>query len=157
MTCNSGMAKILRRREAACHDRLLMVGTPAGERLLIVITHRDLLALRSRISMPASIETFIRDRVPGARCIELCHDERQVVIRGGRAPIAAGCRQATGDRVILFESVACSARRCLDGGGPLRSLPTRQTASGRRICTTVRWVPDPRSTFVAFASRPSSV
>lgn len=65
--------------------------------------HEDLLALRFRISMPASIEAFIRERVPGAKRVELCHDERQVVIRSGWAPIADGCQPGTDDRVVVFD------------------------------------------------------
>lgn len=63
----------------------------------------DLQALRFRISLPASIEAFVRDRVPGAQRIELCHDERQVVIRRGWQPLAEGCRPEAGDRVVAFD------------------------------------------------------
>jgi hypothetical protein len=63
----------------------------------------DLFALRFRISMPASIEAFVRERVPGAERIELCHDERQVVVRRGWAPIAEGCRPGVGDRVVALD------------------------------------------------------
>jgi hypothetical protein len=55
--------------------------------------------MRLRISVPASIEAFVRDRVPGARRIELCHDSRRVVIREGWTAIDAGCVPAPGDRV----------------------------------------------------------
>jgi hypothetical protein len=63
----------------------------------------DRYALRFRISMPASIEAFVQERVPGAQRIELCHDERQVVIRRGWQPVAEGCRPAAGDRVVALD------------------------------------------------------
>ena len=63
----------------------------------------DRYALHFRISMPASIEAFVHARLPGAERIELCHDERQVVVRRGWEAIAEGCRPAPGDRVIPFD------------------------------------------------------
>ncbi len=63
----------------------------------------DLFALQFRITMPASIEAFVRERAPGAERIELCHNERQVVIRRGWQPIADGCRPGAGDRVIELD------------------------------------------------------
>ncbi|MDP1532166.1 MAG: DUF2145 domain-containing protein, partial [Rubrivivax sp.] len=43
----------------------------------------DRLALRFRISMPASIEAFARQREPDARRVELCHTEQHIVVRHG--------------------------------------------------------------------------
>lgn len=63
----------------------------------------DRLALRFRTSMPSSIEAFVRQRVPGARRIELCHDERRVVVRQGWEPLAEGCRPEPGDRVVALD------------------------------------------------------
>lgn len=63
----------------------------------------DLFALQFRTSTPASIEAFVRERVPGAQRIELCHDERQVVIRRGWEPLGDGCRRRDGDRVVAFD------------------------------------------------------
>lgn len=63
----------------------------------------DLYALRFRISLPASIEAFVRQRLPGAERIELCHDGRQVVVRRGWEPIAEGCRPGAGDRVLALD------------------------------------------------------
>jgi hypothetical protein len=63
----------------------------------------DLRALRFRISLPTTIEAFVRDHAPGAQRIELCHDERQVVVRHGWQPLADGCRAADGDRVVALE------------------------------------------------------
>ena len=62
----------------------------------------DLYAQRFRISMPASIEAFVRARLPGAERIELCHDERRVVVHRGWTPIADGCVPGVGDRVLAF-------------------------------------------------------
>jgi hypothetical protein len=53
-------------------------------------------ALRFQTSLPASIERFVHDRVPGAQRIEFCHDAR-------RTDIAEGCMPRDGDRVIDFD------------------------------------------------------
>lgn len=63
----------------------------------------DLFALQFRTSTPASIEAFVREHVPGAQRIELCHDERQVVIRRGWEPVGDGCRRRDGDRVVALD------------------------------------------------------
>ena len=63
----------------------------------------DLFALRFRVSMPASIEAFVLAQVPAAERIEICHDERQVVIHRGWEPIAEGCRPGDGDRVLALD------------------------------------------------------
>ncbi len=63
----------------------------------------DRAALRYRVSMPESIEAFVRRTVPGTQRIELCHDERQLVLRRGWRPIDAGCRAEAGDRVVDLE------------------------------------------------------
>jgi hypothetical protein len=49
------------------------------------------------------MEGFVRERLPQAKRIELCHDERQVVIREGWEPIAEGCRAGAGDRVVALD------------------------------------------------------
>ena len=63
----------------------------------------DLAQSRYRVSMPASIEAFVRSGVPGATRIEFCHDGRQAVVRRGWVPIAEGCRAGEGDTVISLE------------------------------------------------------
>jgi hypothetical protein len=60
-------------------------------------------ALRLDTSLPSSIEAFVRQRLAQARRIELCHDERKIVVRQGWMPIEAGCVPAAGDRVIPFD------------------------------------------------------
>ena len=63
----------------------------------------DRFALRFRTSLPASIEAFVRARAPGARRVELCHDERRVVIHHGWEPLAAGCAPGPQDRVVSLD------------------------------------------------------
>jgi hypothetical protein len=45
----------------------------------------------------------VRERLPGAQRIELCHDERQIVIRRGWTPIGDGCRAEAGDQVLALD------------------------------------------------------
>lgn len=56
-----------------------------------------------RVSMPASIEAFVRARVPGATRVELCHTGRRVVVHRGWEPIAEGCEPGDGDTVIALD------------------------------------------------------
>jgi hypothetical protein len=60
----------------------------------------DLQQARFRVSMPESIDAFVRGQLPQARRIELCHDEQQVVIREGWEALPADCRPGPGDRVV---------------------------------------------------------
>jgi hypothetical protein len=52
---------------------------------------------RYNVSMPASIETFVQARVPGARRVEICHAGRRVVLHRGWDEIAEGCVAGPGD------------------------------------------------------------
>jgi hypothetical protein len=63
----------------------------------------DRYGMAFRISMPAAMEAFVRQHLPEATRIELCHDEHQVVVRHGWEPIADGCRPAGADRVIALD------------------------------------------------------
>ena len=56
-----------------------------------------------RVSMPASIEAFVRRKVQGAARLEFCHTETRVVIRRGWEPIDEGCRAGAQDEVIALE------------------------------------------------------
>lgn len=56
-----------------------------------------------RVSMPASIEAFVRHRLPGTTRLEFCHTETRVVVRRGWEPIAEGCQAAGQDTVITLE------------------------------------------------------
>jgi len=60
----------------------------------------DRAALLLHISLPSTIEDFVRARFPQSERVELCHDEQQIVIHRGWTPIADGCKPADGDRVI---------------------------------------------------------
>jgi hypothetical protein len=53
-----------------------------------------------RTSLPAAIESFVQERLPGATRIEMCHDGAKAVIRHGWKPLQEGCRAQPGDRVI---------------------------------------------------------
>jgi hypothetical protein len=63
----------------------------------------DLYALRMRTSLPNAIEAFVRERAPGATRIEMCHVGGKAVIRHGWQPVAEGCREQAGDRVINLD------------------------------------------------------
>lgn len=63
----------------------------------------DIAAGIYRVSMPASIERFVRARSPQAERIELCHAEDRVVVHRGWTPIADGCVPADGDEVIRLD------------------------------------------------------
>jgi hypothetical protein len=63
----------------------------------------DVFARRFRISLPSSIEAFVHARWPDAERIELCHDDRRVVVRRGWTSIAEGCHAEPGDRVVTLD------------------------------------------------------
>ncbi len=56
-----------------------------------------------RTSMPASIEAFVRARVPGASRVEFCHSGRRVVIHHGWDAIAEDCQPGEHDTVVTLE------------------------------------------------------
>lgn len=64
---------------------------------------QDLAALQLRVSLPATIESFVRQRFPASTRTELCHDGRQIVVHHGWTPIAAGCTPGEGDRVLRYD------------------------------------------------------
>ena len=53
-----------------------------------------------------TIRRFVRERLPGARRIEMCHAGGKAVIRRGWEPVAQGCRPQAGDRVVDLDSDA---------------------------------------------------
>jgi hypothetical protein len=63
----------------------------------------DLADGRYRVSLPTSIEAFVRRTVPGASRIELCHTGRQVVIHRGWTPIGDACRAEADDTVVVLD------------------------------------------------------
>lgn len=60
----------------------------------------DRYAMKLRVSLPASLEAFLRQRLPGSERTEMCHDGQHVVVRQGWTPIADGCRPEPSDRVL---------------------------------------------------------
>ena len=60
----------------------------------------DLAQYRYRVSMPASIEAFVRRTVPGAVRVEFCHKGDRVVIRRGWESIADSCEPGESDTVV---------------------------------------------------------
>jgi hypothetical protein len=63
----------------------------------------DLAALRYHVSMPASIESFLQRRWPGAERVELCHTEQHMVVHRGWAPLAEGCVPGPEDTVLALD------------------------------------------------------
>lgn len=62
----------------------------------------DLHALALQVSVPASIERFVRARAPRTQRVEICHDEQRIVVRRGWEPIGAGCEPGPGDEVVAL-------------------------------------------------------
>ena len=60
----------------------------------------DIYALSLRVSVPDSIEAFVRQRVPAAQRVELCHDRRRIVVHRGWDKLGPGCAPGPGDEVI---------------------------------------------------------
>lgn len=63
----------------------------------------DIYALKLRISLPSTVEAFVREQRPGSERVELCHDGRQIVVHRGWEPVPDGCRPSAGDRVVLLD------------------------------------------------------
>jgi hypothetical protein len=59
-------------------------------------------ALRLQVSLPTSLETFVRQRLPASERVEICHDDKQIVVHRGWSPMAEGCRATGDDRVIAL-------------------------------------------------------
>jgi hypothetical protein len=64
----------------------------------------DIYALQLRVSVPASIEAFVHQRAPKAQRVELCHDQRHIVVHRGWDALAPGCEAGAGDEVIPLNS-----------------------------------------------------
>jgi hypothetical protein len=62
----------------------------------------DIHALALHISVPTAIEDFVRREAPRTRRVELCHDERHIVVHRGWEPLGAGCDPLPGDDVIAL-------------------------------------------------------
>ncbi|HAT29762.1 MAG TPA: DUF2145 domain-containing protein, partial [Janthinobacterium sp.] len=60
-------------------------------------------AMRLQVSLPSTVEAFVRQRLPDSERVELCHDDKRIVIHHGWDPIADGCRPGEGDRVVPLD------------------------------------------------------
>ena len=63
----------------------------------------DLVQARLRVSMPASIEAFVRGQHPLAERLEFCHTDQHVVLRRGWQAIADGCVASEHDTVVALD------------------------------------------------------
>lgn len=63
----------------------------------------DRYALKLKISLPSTVETFVHEQYPGSERVEICHDGKQVVVHRGWTPIADGCVPGDGDRVVALD------------------------------------------------------
>lgn len=61
---------------------------------------QDVEALALQVSVPASIEAFVRRQAPQTRRVELCHTQERIVVRRGWEPLGAACEPMAGDEVI---------------------------------------------------------
>ena len=62
----------------------------------------DIHALALHISVPTAIEEFVHRTAPQTRRVELCHDERHIVVHRGWEPLGTGCEPLPGDDVIAL-------------------------------------------------------
>nr|WP_256329158.1 DUF2145 domain-containing protein [Variovorax sp. YR634] len=63
----------------------------------------DIYALKLHISLPSTVEAFVREQRPGSERVELCHDGKQVVVRRGWTPVSDGCTPGESDRVVSLD------------------------------------------------------
>ena len=63
----------------------------------------DLARLRFRVSMPASLEAFVRASQPGAQRLEFCLASGRVVVHRGWTPGADACVPGEGDEVVMLD------------------------------------------------------
>lgn len=62
-----------------------------------------------RVSMPVSLESFVQRLLPATDRIELCHDERHIVVRRGWQALGPGCEGDANDLTIPFEPAGAAA------------------------------------------------
>ena len=60
----------------------------------------DRWTMKLKVSVPAAVEAFVRQRFPASERVELCHDDTRIVIHRGWTPVADGCKPGEGDRVV---------------------------------------------------------
>ena len=63
----------------------------------------DQWAMKLQISVPAAVEAFVRQRFPASERVELCHNDRQIVLHRGWTPVADGCVAGPGDEVVALD------------------------------------------------------
>jgi len=83
----------------------LLIIAAAVTPLLHLLDHprNEINTMELKVSLPASIETFVRQRLPGSQHLELCHNEQQIVVHHGWTPVASGCLPGDDDQVLAFE------------------------------------------------------
>jgi hypothetical protein len=64
----------------------------------------DLAALQLRVSMPASLEAFVKATLPQSRRVELCRTLTHVVIRRDGPPLQDDCVPGDGDQLIRLDA-----------------------------------------------------
>ncbi|MEO7580904.1 MAG: DUF2145 domain-containing protein [Massilia sp.] len=85
----------------AVKSRLLMLASAFSPFLHLgdhPAADRDAMLLR--VSLPSTVEAFVRQRLPASTRIEFCHDERQVVVHRGWTALPRNCQAMEGDRVV---------------------------------------------------------
>jgi hypothetical protein len=68
--------------------------------------HENVVDAQFKVSMPASIEAFVHDRLPEARRIELCYTPQHIVVHRGWEAIAPGCKPGADDTVTAMATIA---------------------------------------------------
>ncbi|MCC2970728.1 DUF2145 domain-containing protein [Massilia sp. IC2-476] len=64
---------------------------------------QDVEALALQVSVPASIEAFVRRQAPQTRRVELCHTQERIVVRHGWEPLGPDCKPGPDDEVTVLE------------------------------------------------------
>jgi hypothetical protein len=62
----------------------------------------DLEKQRYQVSMPSSIEAFIRFKFPQSERLEFCHNEQHIVIHRGWEPMKDGCVASESNKTLSF-------------------------------------------------------
>ncbi len=60
----------------------------------------DKAAMKLQVSLPTSIEAFVRQRLPDSERIEICHNAKHIVVHSGWSAAAPNCQASEGDQVI---------------------------------------------------------
>lgn len=63
----------------------------------------DIFAMQLKVSLPSTVETFVRDRQPDSERIEICYTNQRIVVHRGWTAIPDGCEPAEGDRVVTLD------------------------------------------------------